>query len=269
MHLTSFLRRPAIVVITFAALLLPQTSRGSAITFPGWDLFTTGGGTSFMGVPFIGVPLVSYDFGGSIGVKATGSTDTIVERLGSSVGPGLSAPVPIELVALQLVSAVPFSLGMEPADFHFLTLQTQRSIAEGGPGPASTGAITIGFGAEGIPHGTFDSFFDVYFDLRHGSLTGPIEMASMLTMSSSGSSWAHNVPGSLQVEDVNYKLNGTDVSNDFMPFSVFESHPSGAMHNVQPTPIPFQFSPGLGLALCSAFYGLGHLRRRVAACRKA
>jgi hypothetical protein len=260
----------ALVATAFALSALPQESRAAATVLAGWDLFETAGGTTFMGVPFVGVPLGSFDFGGSIGVKPTGTTDTIVERMGNSVGPGLTAPVPIELVALQLVSAVPFSFGLEAPALHYLTLQKHRSLLEGGPGPSSTGMITVTVGPEAPAHGTFDSFFDVYFDLRHGSLTGAIDTSGMLTMSSSGSSWGHTAPPGAIIQDVNYLLNGTNNLNDFHPFSVMESHPSGAMHNVQPAqfiPIPFGFSPGMGIALCSALLGVGHLRRKLAARR--
>ena len=256
------------MAVAFSGLFLSPASQASSTVFAGFDLFQTGGGTTFMGVPFVGVPLGSFDFGGSIGIKPTGLTDTIVHRFGSSIGPGLTAPVPIELAGLQLVSAVPFSFGLEPADFHYITLQKNRSLLEGGPGPFSTGFITVTVGPEAPAHGTFDSFFDVYFDLRHGGLTGAIDTSGMLTMSSSGSTWSHTAPpGSVLIPDANYLLNGTSTSNDFMPFSVMESHPSGAMHNVQPAQlmaIPFGFAPGLGLALCSALFGVSQLRCKLA-----
>src|SRR5438105_138265 len=63
-----------------AALAVPSVSRADNRVAPGWDLFATQPGTSFMGVPFTGVPLGTFNFGGTIGTQPTGDTDTIVQR---------------------------------------------------------------------------------------------------------------------------------------------------------------------------------------------
>ena len=85
------------------------------IVLLGSDYLHTVDGTSFMGVPFQGVPI------------GPGNTDTIVRRLRDAplAGVGSSAIVPIELVALNLVSVVPIDLGAGPG-FHYITLQSAR-----------------------------------------------------------------------------------------------------------------------------------------------
>ena len=93
----------------------------------GWDLFFTQNSTEFMGLNWEGVPLGSFDFGGSIGTQNTGGVDTIVQRIdqASVAGDGLTGTIDIELVALQLVSMVQFDvdgLGPAPFGYHYVTL---------------------------------------------------------------------------------------------------------------------------------------------------
>jgi len=259
--------------IGLVCTLLPGTSRASITINPGWDLLETlaGGATTFLGQNFQGVPLSSYNFGGSIGMKSVGTTDTIVQRLASASVPiGPPVTVPIEMLALQLMSVNPFDPdgpGGAPLATYFVTLQSQRSLSEGGPGTMTLGTIDISNTGEAATHGTFDSFFDVFFDLRAGALNGPIVNSSNLGLNSSGNGWGHNAPsGALEIEDVNYLLNGFNTDNDFWPLSaISESHPSGAMHTVQSAiPVPFGFSPGAGLLICSGLFGLTQLRRKLA-----
>lgn len=232
---------PRTLVLGFlAAVALP--CQATTTILPGFDLFETTTPTTFNGTPFIGVPLGTFNFGGTIGIKPTGTTDTIVQRLGTATfpGPGTAPPIPIELVQLQLVSAAPVDMGFG-FGLHFMTLQSNRSLGEGGPGPDSAGQMTVTFGPEGAPHGTFDSFFDVFFDLRIGAPNAPIVFSNDLIMSSTGVPWSHQAdPGALHVNGANQLLNGTDISNDFWPVVPFtESHPSGAQHSViNPTPEP-------------------------------
>ncbi|MBE0703058.1 MAG: hypothetical protein IH582_07790, partial [Afipia sp.] len=96
----------AVVVIAAFTMRSPAQA---AVVAPGFDLLTTQPGTSFMGAPFMGVPLGSHDFGVPFGMLPTGDTDTIVRRLDPAsvpLPPG-GETIPIELVALQLVSVVP------------------------------------------------------------------------------------------------------------------------------------------------------------------
>lgn len=95
-----------------------------------WDLLTTVPPTTFGGAAFQGVPLGTFDFGGSIGVQPVGLTDTIVKRNAAAdvpTPPGTDT-VPIELVALHLQSVAPVDFGLG-LDTYFVTLQAER----GGP----------------------------------------------------------------------------------------------------------------------------------------
>jgi len=123
-------------------------------TQQGFNMFKTQSGTMFAGANFKGVPLGNFDFGGantgstsgaptlrvSNVNQDTGTTDLIIKRLSEAVVPNTpgSATIPIELVALQLVSVEPIDLG-SGLDLHFITLQSVRG------GPASSGMMEIRF----------------------------------------------------------------------------------------------------------------------------
>ena len=197
------------IAVVCLSMLVPSVAKASSIVAPGWTLFTTQPGTVFMGVPLVGVPLGSFDFGPPIGVKNTGSTDTIVRRLLPADAP--SEAIPIELVALQLMTAVPFDFGAG-LDSYFITLQSARG------GPASTGANTVVFGPEGNPHGLVDTLLLVAFDLRKGALNGPIVLSSTAPFTVPFVPWGHLPPaGALEIPGVNTFLNGVDRSQDFWP----------------------------------------------------
>ena len=51
-------------VVLFLAVLGPATAAHALVTDvePGYDLLTTGAGTTFLGNPFTGVPIGSYNF---------------------------------------------------------------------------------------------------------------------------------------------------------------------------------------------------------------
>src|SRR6266545_3412511 len=102
------------MVVVFVS---PSVSRATTIVAPGFDLFETLPGTSFLGNPFTGVPLGTFNFG--TGPVSTGTTDTIVHRLAQASAP--STTIPIEMVALHLMSANPVDLGLG-TDFYFVTL---------------------------------------------------------------------------------------------------------------------------------------------------
>ncbi len=232
-------------------VLIGGAPAGAVVILPGWDLLETLPGTSFMGQPFQGVPIGTYDFGGTIGPKAVGTTDTIVQRLGTAsvlLPPGADT-IPIELVALNLVSVNPIDLGAG-LNFYYVTLQSERG------GPASPGQMTVHVAdANG---GTFDSFFDVFFDIRLGALNGPIVFSDHLPLVSQGTPWDRTPPPEAVVIDgVNHLLNGTDQMGDFWPDIITEIHPGGlAIHRAGPAVIPepaaiaiWTLLSGLGLAV--------------------
>ena len=239
------------MIVTLAAVVLAGPGAAQAdpiVVSAGWDLFVTQDGTSFQGVAFEGVPLGTFDFGGTIGSKATGDADTIVERTedASVAGAGLSATIGIEIVALQLVSTAPVNFGAGEA-LHYITLQT-------GAGNESTGTMIIRF--PNPDGGTFDSSFTVNCDLRIGALNGTILFSDSPTMTSSDNKWERlSPPGALEIEDVNYLLDGSTTAEDFWPVNVV-THiaPSETVHVVQ-APEPAT----LGLL---ALGGLALVRRR-------
>ena len=209
----------------------------------GWDLLETQVGTTFDGAPFVGVPLGTYNFGGTIGVQNVGNTDTIIQRLSTVTAP--SGTTPLQMDALQLESATPVSLGGGPLGFYFITLQSAD-----GTGPASTGAMTINFSPN-----TFSSSLDVFFDVHFGALNGPIVLQSNLALSNPGTPWG-NVPppGAITINGVNQNLNGNNNLSDFWPNGSFSETEAGTTHVVaDATPEPATMAlaglSGLGLLL--------------------
>jgi len=215
-------------------LLAALPAPASFIIQSGWDLLQTNPAqTTFLGFNFQGIPIGAYDFGPGIGIENVALADTIVQRLedASVPGAGNSDTIAIELAALQLRSVNQINLGAG-LDYYFITLQSVRG------GLDSTGEMTIDFGLEGSPHGTFDSWFNVYFDLRIGALDGAIVASDVLTMSGSDTPWDHIAPsGAWLIEGVNDKLNGNDLSQDFWPGPISEEHPF-AQHSVSPAQVP-------------------------------
>ena len=118
----------AAAIAVLAVFAASQASAG--LINPGYDLFqsTTGTTVPFPSgtQPFEGVPLGTFNFGGTIGVKNVGLTDTIVQRM----GPPLADPggiVPVEMLALQLHSVMPFDPdgpGGAPFAPYFITLHS-------------------------------------------------------------------------------------------------------------------------------------------------
>jgi len=226
-------------VVALAFVVLAATSAAPRVradtVLAGYDLFQTdAANTNFNGVPFMGVPIGLFNFGGSIGVQNVGNTDTIVQRLSSvTAPPGGSGTSSLIMQAPQLeTTAPPTAFG--PLANYFIPLQSPRG------GPATTGTITINFAnpTPGPPPptqpvaGTFTSFFDVFFDIRMGSLTGPIVFSGELPLTNSGAQWSHYPPpGATQIVGVNAFLNGQDHSNDFFPIGGFiEKHPTQGQH---------------------------------------
>jgi hypothetical protein len=247
------LRIAAFVAALTAIVCAAPVTRGAVIVAPGFDLLQTVPGTQILGAPFVGVPLGTFDFGGAVGVQPVGSTDTIIKRLDPVDDTGGSpATVNFELVAMHLQSAVPVDFGLG-LGIYYLTLQSERG------GPTSVGQMAIHFSPD--PQ-TFDSFFDVFFDIRLGAINGPIALSDERTFETSGTPWSHlPPPGAVLVDGANHLLDGSTSDQDF--FATGQIAPSAVetfnlilqTAGVIPAPTTVALL-GAGLVL------LGMLRRR-------
>jgi hypothetical protein len=126
--------------------------------------------------------------------------------------------------------------------------------------------MTIDFGPEGVPHGTLDSFFDVFFDVRLGSLSGPIILSDSLTLTANGVPWSHfPPPGAVEIPGVNTFLSGQDRSEDFFPVGTFaESNPVATyVGSAATVPEPSTFVMGVVFGVIGLFHcARNRLKRR-------
>jgi len=233
--------------LVIATMTLPRPSQ-AAVVAPGFDLLRTETGTSFLGLPFTGVPLGSHDFGAPFGVKATGNADTIVQRrdpVSVPFPPGSDTTL-IELVSLQLVSVNLIDLGLGLSSY-YVSLQSARG------GPPSIGLITIDFAdANG---GTFDSIIDVFFDIRFGALDGPIALSADLVLTSTDVPWGRiPPPGAVLIDGVNFMLDGLGSAQDFFPLGVFTERNFNAVHVVTTATTP---EPATLVLFCLGLVVLG------------
>ena len=199
-----------------AALAVPSAVQGSLTVHSGWDLLITDPSSYDMatGTGWQGVPLGNWNFGGSIGMQNVLSTDTIIHRTANATAPaydtwGNSVSVAMDALQLRSVDQVDLGAGL---GYYYVTLQSVRG------GQASGGTMDIYFGAEGDPHGYWNSTMDLYFDIRYGSINGPIVASIQDQISAMNVPWRHPaVDGTLLIPDVNYLLDGTDIYQDFFP----------------------------------------------------
>ena len=232
----------------------------------GSDYLETVAGTSFAGVPFMGVPLDP--------ATATGPTDTIVQRQQDATVPtsGTASPINIQLTELQLETVGPTN-AFGPLDNYFVTLQSNRSAGEGGPVNPSTGQMTISGNATDTG-GTFSSFFDVFFDIREGSLTGSIVFSGDVQLSNGGASWGTTptfppgtapvlIPGLVgdQTANLHTNLNTVPDGVDFFPGEISEDASGAAHHVVDPADVPEPGSIFLLLTVAGMTACLSRLRR--------
>lgn len=219
------MRLSSIRCISLAVLMLattPVVMRADFIVAPGWDLWVTDpGATKLGGAAFEGVPLGEFNFEDSVGVQDVGNTDTIIRRLEPAVvgGPGETATMPIEMVALQLRSVEPIDLfpGNQPPEgpdqcppgVYYATLQTDNP---------SRGSLNVTF--DNMDGGTYDSQLNVNFDLRFGALDGSVCLAETLDLSlDPPGPWRRIAPtGSVKIKGVNHQLKpDMSIDQDFWP----------------------------------------------------
>ena len=173
------------VTLLAVAMLVPTVAKAQIVIGPGIDLFTTpSGGTTvedfgptplppgFFGPgsdPFTGQ--VVYE-GAPLGGMIPGPTDTIVQRMGpaSLPAPGSSATIPIQIVALSLVSTAPITVtyggGTSPEQW-----SVQACLSSSIPQPQ--GGMTIRAGACPGEGGTFTASLPVCPKLVFRRSDGP------------------------------------------------------------------------------------------------
>ena len=250
---------------SLAGMLVPGIGWADATVHQGWGLYETQPGTMIDGVSLVGVPLGTYDFGS--GTVSVGLTDTIIARTGDatvtgSVPPPKTATVGLQLAAFQLETATTLifpgdSIG-SPTHY-FITLQSDRG------GPASTGSLSITFVQP--DQGNFASSMDVFFDVRRGSLNGPIVASQDIVLSNNGKAWKTTDPSfsGLLLPGVNFMLDGSDSNEDFWPTGELVLHdPSTANLAIVPTAVPEPWQGGvvgsialIGLALSRKLFRTG------------
>lgn len=242
--------------LTILVTLMSSSVTRAEMVLSGYDLFHTDpGGTSFDGKPFQGVPIGQFDFGDGKGPVNTYQTDTIVHRLDDVTDP--SGDTRIQLVALQLRSVNQVSIMGGPFGYYYVTLQSRRTLADLPllPEPLTTGEgiMTINFENPGVG-GTFTtSSYDVFFDLRFGSLTGPIVFSGSQSLDGGGN-WTHEPPpNTLLIDGVNSRLNGTNHDADFFP-STIHTGPHGVGPASAPEPTSLMLA-GLGSLFVLGYRG--------------
>lgn len=242
----------------------------------GYDLFSSNAFLDLDGAgpaplqAYDGVPIGNFDFG-LAGTHNVNPADTIVHRTADLNVPGTSGSIPLEIVGLQLTSTAsydPDGAGPLPTGTYFATLQRNRSLSEVGvfgAGNLSTGGMNVVETAPGVG-GTFDSFFDVWFDLRLGGFNGPIVAPAPTPkhFTGTGGLWSHTqAPGALMpaISGVDYLLNGVDTQADFwVTAPVVHDAGDGTQHIIDPIP-----EAGTALFGIACLGAVAMRRRRIAA----
>ncbi len=213
---------------------------------------------SILTVEMVGVQLGQFDFGE--GFQDVGTADTIVRRTTDARNPGggsFQDTIPIELVALQLASVEPVDLtsfGLSGMDTLFLTLQSDRGRHRDDPvvNPLSTGQMTMDFGMR-----SYESFLDVFFDIRAGSLSGPIIFSSSDTIESTPVPWSVDVPPeALLIRGVNDNFSAGVIGG-----SLFGFEQRGQLLQIQAATVTIP-EPSTLILSALAFVGLLTCRRR-------
>ena len=269
-----FLKAGGLLAALLVTLLTPGLGRADplAVTVPaGYDLFqTVSSGTSYMGINFQGVPLGTFNFGGSIGTKTVDNTDTIVQRLNDAT-PGNNGITGLAIQALQLVSTTEVSLvpfGGSGVGYLYVTLDSNKTVTGGTDPTTGLARNTMQiFSATSGVGGTFNSYLDFNVDFS-ASLGGPIlGTAQEMKLTTLGALWSPTpAPGSLVIDGVNKVVPLPVGDVNFYPcvdpatsLAVTCVHDaSGAGHHtVKPAPEPSTFALfGAGLAL------FGYSRRK-------
>lgn len=238
----------ALALAVAVAVAVAAGPARAAVVLLGADYFATVQPTLFP--PLGGLnPLAGLSIG-------PGNTDTIVHRQSDCSldlhTAGSHCTIPIELMALSLVS----------------TVDSRVRLRES-PTLASTGAMTMTSDGGGTG-GTFNSFFDVFFELSFDG-GGTFNPRGPLHLTSSDTGWStiENgllVNGLVGDQIANRHTNkGPDDVDFYLPGVVAEQHPDGSVHSaVHAAPEPSSVALlGLGLAAMAGIGGRGARRKGV------
>ena len=193
--MTPQVKRCGVGLLTVLLLAMgPRPLHAEDIILPGFDLFDPLAGTQifldgFGLIPFVGVPLGSFDFGS--GSVPTGNADTIFRRnstIDDTTGNANDLITSVDLLAMQMVTDGEFDLGAG-LDRYYLTVSG---------GPASTGTMQFAFGGPhdcSAAHGSFSYTAVTYnFDVWTGSPGDTLIFSDSLALSSPFHPWTHCPP---------------------------------------------------------------------------
>ncbi|WDE02657.1 PEP-CTERM sorting domain-containing protein [Thalassomonas actiniarum] len=226
----------------FAAWLLMFCSPLSAtIIMAGSDYLETTAGT-FLDFSFPGSPMPEIGIVDFIGDPAgPGNTDTLVRRLDDAVlpGEGSSDTIDVELVALSLASADPVDIGGTDFDLSIALTPTMPSL----------GQLTLTLDDEAAVSGSFESFFDVFVDIRFfvadtDILVETITALPLLGLHGLGQ-WQQTpapdtviVSGSYGDINANQHIPPSDEYADFFITEIVEVQPGLGEHRLQQATVP-------------------------------
>lgn len=175
----SIIKWMGIAAVGFSTLAVSSASQADIIP-AGDDTFETiSHTTSFLGIPFVGVPLPGTTY------------DTVVHRLETvDTTKPASDPEPndttaLQMLALNLKTNGQFDLFGAGLDTYYTTVNaTPGSWSGTCPNGQNPNTMTI----QGSGGGTFSSCLDFYVDFRKGSFTGAVVATTELVMVGS-STW--------------------------------------------------------------------------------
>lgn len=224
-----------VAMTTAFGLVIESKASAQPVILAGSDLWTTvsGGGQSFQDfsdnpipagffgpdsepfdgiIQFQGLPLMDNPGLAPIGTLTLGMADTIVQRMGDATlnGPGSSATVDIEIVALSLVSVEPITVMIDGQETQWMV---EAQLPVNGP---PMGTMTIMQTSE--EGGTYDSTLPVganlfFTDMGNETNIRTLQPIDYLMFTSHDVPWLFNSGGcpGLTVPESGQLANGTTV----------------------------------------------------------
>jgi hypothetical protein len=256
-----FIKKASSMIILF--MLSVSFPVSAVLIMAGSDYLQTTEGTyldfDFPGSPVPGLGIVDF-IGKPIG---PGNTDTIVKRLDDADLPnnGDNGTIDIEMVALSLRSVDPVNIGGTFFDLGIV-------LASGFP---SIGQMVITLDDILGVSGTFESFFDVFFDVElylagTDTLVQTITGLDPLHLQGSGQ-WGSNpppgaviLPGTYGDLDANlHNAPDPDYYDFFIEGEIIEEHPGVGVHRAKTATIP---EPNVILLFAFGLFGIAARMRK-------